>query len=456
MSGLLGLINLGGGAMAVDSAAIGVTGRNVANANTLGYQRQTLDLTAEPAAPLYGGVLSGGARRSDDLLLANRERDAAGGSGASGASSSALAGLERMMNGPSNDFIGALGGFYAATNALAASPTDPLLRGAVVGAASSFADRIRGAAATLTNARADSNNRITQLAAQASVLAQKIASANAAIGTSPDPVLLDQRDLAATQLSQLTGGQARVDPDGKLRFVLEGGAVLVDGDRAAQLTATPDPSLGTMNRLDVVDGTHVTKVTSSITTGQIGGELSFRDVDTVKWSGDLDRFANDFATKLNGVHSAYAGVDGVSGRNLFVPPAALSGAASALAVNAALVADPRQLASAKVGQGAGDNQGVLALISVRDTAFAGGGQRTPGDEAIRIMADLGQRTSSATSIHEGAAARASVLTQVRESISGVSVEEEMNRLSQFQQSHDAATKFVATVNQLLSDLIDKL
>ena len=45
----------------------------------------------------------------------------------------------------------------------------------------------------------------------------------------------DERDRVATELSALVGGQARIDPDGQMRFVLEGGAVLVDGRRAAAL-----------------------------------------------------------------------------------------------------------------------------------------------------------------------------------------------------------------------------
>src|SRR5204863_1413601 len=92
--------------------------------------------------------------------------------------------------------------------------------------------------------RKDVDARIRDGATGASSLAKQLAAANAAVARSDDPAARDHRDQLAQQLGKLVGGQARIDHDGQMRYVLDGGAVLVDGGHAAALTATPDPATG--------------------------------------------------------------------------------------------------------------------------------------------------------------------------------------------------------------------
>ena len=45
---------------------------------------------------------------------------------------------------------------------------------------------------------------------------------------------------------------------------------------------------------------------------------------------------------------------------------------------------------------------------------------------------------------------------LRDSVSGVSLEEELNRLSQFQHASEANMRFVQTIDQILGNMIDRL
>src|SRR5439155_12423682 len=133
---------------------------------------------------------------------------------------------------------------FSSLSAASASPTDPALRGAVVTAAGDLAAGIQRRAADVAATRSDADVRIRTAAVSATALANQLAAANLAVARSGDPAQLDRRDQIARQLGQLVGGQARIDGDGQMRYVLDGGAVLVDGSHAATLAATPDPTTG--------------------------------------------------------------------------------------------------------------------------------------------------------------------------------------------------------------------
>ncbi len=449
MSGLLSLLDLGAGAFTAQNAGIAVAGRNTANVNTEGYQREQIDLESEPASPLVGGVRSGDPSRLGDQLLARREREAQASFGFSDSLTNALQGLEKdLTNSGVSD---ATANFFGALSSLAEAPSDTASRTAVVSAAQQLATTFNDQATSIANARADSNGRIASMAQQATQYAAQIAAANKALSASDDPVLADQRDLAGKKLAELTGGAARIDPDGQMRVVTSSGATLVDGQRAAQVQTAPDPNDATRVLVNVVDGTHVDDITTTVG-GRIGGEVSFRDGAAAQAVTDLDSLATAVATQVNAVHATYAGLDGVAGRNLFQPVAG-PGAAAAMAVNPTVVADPRQLASATVGLGQGDNAGILALLALRDQPLAGGGTRSFSDEAIHLVGEVGAAAASSSSQQSVDSSRVDALASARDAVSGVSTNEEMASLAQFQHASEAAQQFVSVVNTLLDDLI---
>ena len=69
---------------------------------------------------------------------------------------------------------------------------------------------------------------------------------------------------------------------------------------------------------------------------------------------------------------------------------------------------------------------------------------------------VGSAGASARSTNELAVAKSDTLASIRDSVSGVSQEEELARLAQFQHAHEAAAKFVSVVNDMLSNLMDIL
>lgn len=453
MSDLLSLLSLGSAGIAAQNTGVSVATNNVANVNTQGYSRQRVDLEALRASPLIGGVRSGQPDRLEDRLLAGRLRSSSGSLAHSEQLASGLGDLEATLSSTPT-MHEHLGGLFSSLGQVAADPSDPSRRGAVIAELRSFITDIRRRASELADGLSQANVRIDGNAADASSLAERLAASNRQVAQTNDPVARDERDRIATALGKLVGGDARIDADGQMRYVLDGGAVLVDGGRAAKLVTTPDPVTGNSNVV-VVDGASRRDVTATLAGGKIGADLSLRDKSITGAIGKLDQFASDVATSMNAVHSAGAGIDGISGRPMFVPPTQVAGAAAKLAIDPALDANPDILATGTSGAGPGDNRGALALFGLATSRATASGNTLTG-AALDLVAGVGA---------EAAEAKASVardglvdehLNGLRDSLAGVDLQEELTNLSKFEHASSAMTRFVSTIDNLLGDLIDRL
>ncbi len=453
MSDLFSLLSLGSAGIAAQNSGISIASNNVANANTEGYSRQRVDLNALQGSPLVGGVRSGAPDRIADNLLGGRIRLASSSLTMSKTSAMALGDLEsRITSGPS---LGQkLSEMFASFGQAAGAPTDPIARTAVVESMQQLVEGVRRRAAELADMQKEFNQSIREKVAKASELAERLAQANLAVAKTNDGVAKDQRDMVAKQLSELVGGTARVDADGQMRFVLDGGAVLVDGKRAAKLEAGTDPVTGDVT-VAVVDGNAKRDVTGSITGGSAGALIGVRDGALKQARTDLDQFAFDLATSSNATHRTFAGMDGVSGRDLFTQPTTVAGAAAALAIDPGIDADPDTLALGAVGAGQGSNAGALALFQNATKPLAASG-RTLGDSALEFASKIGRAASTANADVSRDELVSQHLASLHDSLSGVDLQEEMTNLSRFEHASSAMTKFVSTIDGLLGDLIDRL
>jgi flagellar hook-associated protein 1 FlgK len=452
MSDLLSLLSVGASAISAQNAGVAIAANNIANANTDGYSQQRVDFESLPAAPLIGGVRTGSPTRAQDNLLAKQIQTATGSLAMSQQFSSAVAQLETAVSGGGPTIDEQLGTLFSSLSAASASPTNSALRGSVVTAAGDLAAGIQRRAADVAATRSDADLRIRAATVSATALATQLAAANLAIAKSGDPAQLDRRDQIAKQLGELVGGQARVDGDGQMRYVLDGGAVLVDGSHAARLAATPDPTTG-FAALAVVNGNASRDVTAAIGSGSIGADLKLRDQTGAQAAGQLDQVAYDLATSMNAVHTANAGLDGVSGRPMFTPPTQVAGAASTLAVDPALAASSQLLALAAPSTGPGNNTGALALFALGTRTVASGGTRTLGDAAIDVVANVANASAEAKDDATRDGLVSENLAGLRDSLAGVDTQEQLTDLARFEHASSAMAKVVSTINDMLGSLI---
>jgi flagellar hook-associated protein 1 FlgK len=455
MASLFAQLYLGTNAISAQRTGIAAAGHNIANVNTPGHTRLEADFRAQ--AGQLQGVRALGFVSTADLILSSRERLADAELGRADDMATATVSLESELSAPGGNLVDAIAELFGGIIKLSSNPTDIALREAALSNAQALGAAFNRSARAISDAQQGADERLASLADQATGLAAEIASANRELARGDNPALVDRRNQAARELSELVGGAAQIVPNGHMRFTLEDGTVLVDADRSARFETTVDTTnyQGHL-RLDVVTDTSRRDVTRNMSSGRMGAQLQFRDVASQQILQDMDQLAFDLSTQINAAHRNFAGMDGVTGRDLFVPPTGVQGAAMAFAVDPQVVADPARIAAADPALGPGDNSGLLALANLRDAKLANAGTRSFLDEALSMQTSLGFTVQRASRDQDIARLRGDSLAALRDSVSGVSVEEELTKLQAFQRATEASVRVIQTVDSLLGNLIESV
>jgi len=199
-------------------------------------------------------------------------------------------------------------------------------------------------------------------------------------------------------------------------------------------------------------------ITASLQSGKLGGLLYVRDTLIPSYQNQLDTLAENVITRVNATQTAGTDLQSPSTSptlNLFNPVATTAGAAAAFSVNATVAADPRDIAAGKSGN-PGDNANALDLAALQFQKFLAAGTETFSEAMGSIQFKVGADSQSAK---DQLGTNQAILTQLensRDSVSGVSLDDESIDLLRFQRAYQAAAKYISVIDGLTGELIDKL
>jgi flagellar hook-associated protein 1 FlgK len=467
MSDLLAILSQGAASLSASRAAAATASHNLQNANTPGYARQRAILSATLPADTYGNAWIG---RGSTLQTVTQARDRfleaqipaqLGQSSSSGASADALSSVSALDPGAAGSLNSALSGFYAALRAAAQSPADPGLRQAAVSASRTLALSFQRTRAGVEDARAGVDAKLVGSVTEVNGLAKQVAALNGQIRTSrviggaePND-LLDARQKAVDRLAELTGVAPVSTSEGDVSLFLPGGSALVSGLEASSFATQPDPTNAGHLALQLKGPNGTTQAFTGIG-GELGGAVTARDGALKDAVTAVDTLAWDLSNAVNAVHQAGFGLDGTTGDALFNPGPTLAGAAMRLDVNAALLTDPRRFAAAgaatsPTSAAPGDATNLQRLIATERAALSNGLDATTG--LAKITSDFGSASSTATALSDHDAAMKNNLLQLRESTSGVSIDEEMIELQKAQKAYQAISKVIQTSSEMFDTLL---
>jgi flagellar hook-associated protein 1 FlgK len=250
------------------------------------------------------------------------------------------------------------------------------------------------------------------------------------------------------ELSALIDFTSAEASDGSITVTLGDGNNLVDASGANTLYAT-DTDGDTF--LDIAwSDPSGTNINTNISGGNIKGWLETRDVIINDYLTSLDTLATTIRDQVNAVHSAGRAPDN-SQNNFFVPNGTL--AAGTFAVNPDLVSDSNLVAAGDTSD-SGDNRTAIEIASLQHGAFSISGDTQTFDNYYgMLVSNVGIDVRDSSQNYDYQSAVASQLDNYRESISGVSLDEEMVNLIKFQHAYDAAAKLISTVDEMLDTLI---
>lgn len=327
------ILSIGTSALTSLQRAISTTGHNIANVNTDGYSKQSVNFVANQpeytgVGALGTGVSVGSVSRSyDQFLTADVQNKTASSHYFSNLAQTAGR-VDELLADPATSVASAMDTFFASMEAVANSPTSLPERQVMLAEAETLAQRFQYLDARLDDFAAELNSRIEVSTSEINQLSQTIADLNDEIagvsarsGLVPND-LLDQRDLAVTELSALVKTTTQTQDDGALNVFIGRGQPLVIGSRAEQMTAIEDPLND--NTLQIVltsGGNAASDVTNFMTGGKLGAALDASDNVIESTRRDLGLLAVGVAETFNAQHALGDDLNGVPGGTFFVPMA---------------------------------------------------------------------------------------------------------------------------------------
>ncbi|MBU5355380.1 flagellar hook-associated protein FlgK [Paenibacillus barcinonensis] len=495
------------------TAALNTTGHNVANANTPGYSRQVVNMTAadpidavafyRTTAPgqLGTGVEFNSIKRVRETFLDGQFRNENTSLGGWTVRNSTLEKLEKIINEPSETGIRTvLNNFWNAWSDLSQDPQDVTNRKIVKETTLALTDGMNQISFQLDALSNDLTNNVSLKTTEINSYLQSIADLNNNIvkveqlGDNAND-LRDKRDYAVDQLSKIAGVQI-TELDSGYQVTLAG-QVAVTGATVTPITA------------DILENAYQA---GTLTGGEVYGMIHSRDQYVADYRKQLDQLANTLATGdieitipagsvlpnntvlnnvtysdannnrtitsdlkvtvqgINGLHKlgyTLSGNTPAAGEDFFTTK---DGAGTITAGNITLSKDiqndPNKIATSMRTTGTGTSESVvlgnnslaLALAGLKDAKFDFGTAvskpTTVNDFFGAIVGQLGVQTQEANRQAQNAQLLTEQVDLNRQSVSGVSLDEEMSNLIKFQHAYSAAARFMTAYDELLNKLIN--
>lgn len=469
MSGLFGSLNSGVNALGAHSRALEATGRNLANVNNPDYARQrilvgsrgtvitslgaqSLGIQALQVEQIRDSLMDRAVTREVSLTASLSARQSAyekaeAALGQSIDRSSGASGTDTVGGG----IAGALGGFFTAFESFAASPTDTGVRQTLLQSSAILTDTLNQADLRLGNLQTDLTAQLDTDVAEVNSLLATIANLNGQIGhyeiNAPGSAvdLRDQRQSALEKLAQRINFESRPSATaaGQVDVIVRdaGGAEIP----LVQLAAVTGPVSLTGSTLTA--GSPATAV--AVSNGSIHGNLHARDVVVQDLRDRLDAMAGQLVASVNAAYNP----TGVTGD--FFAPAGVTAGTIALAPGLTPVS-----LKASDGGAAGDNTLALAVAALASKKFAtASGDAIDGTFAgyyAGVVSDLGSVASRASDQYDDQLNIENIVRGQRDSVSGVSMDEELADLVKYQRSFQASSRFLSVVDELLDNIVNRL
>lgn len=484
MASFSGLI-IGKSAIHAAQRSLDITGQNIANSATPGYTRQRVDLQSVggPGVPAFWSKYNGtgegvrvtGVSRLYDEFLEARARNSNAALGALEEEQKSLAAVERTVNEPTDQGLRqAVNDMWKAWSKITTAPKDSAPRNAAYQSMVTVVDQLNRSASSVATQWEDTRAELDANITDINSMATDVATLNKAIRNNtiaqvPSNELLDQRDYLIAKLAKLTGATVApmaVTPPNEAFGAVDvyiGGEKIVEGINAYSVVAS-GPANNVAGATDTVgitwaSGPNIGGVVT-LDSGSVNGQLKALNTILPKFAQSFDQVAQQLADTINAQQ--------LLGYTINAPAAAAVPNGQAL-LTAADGVTTVGISAATIRMAASSNESSLAISTGNPNAPVGA--IANGDNALAMAAHASDTTGAistyndmivglgvqAQSVNRNVDVQRNVVKQAedaRDNVSGVSLNEEMANMVQFQHSFDAAAKFISAIDSMLDTLIN--
>ncbi|VVP49247.1 flagellar hook-associated protein FlgK [Pseudomonas fluorescens] len=304
----MSLLNIGMSGLSASQSSLATTGNNIANVDTAGYSRQQT-VQGTKSSQQFGSVFIGtgttlaDVRRVYNSYLETQLHTATSLNSESASYLAQAKPLDGTLSDVNTGLTGVLQKFFTSMQGVSTSATDDTSRQSVLTGAQALTSRFNSIAKQLSDQNTTINGSLSDMTAQVNKLANSIAALNQKIGEistsggAPND-LLDSRNEAVRQLSELTGAQV-VERGTSFDVYVGSGQPLVIGNTTNSLSTVPSKDDPTRMGIQMDRGSSTIDITSVISGGEIGGLLTYRKEVLDPSLNELGRVALVIADQIN-------------------------------------------------------------------------------------------------------------------------------------------------------------
>ncbi len=417
-------LEVGKRSLYTQQTALTTTGNNISNANTPGYSRQRVDMqatssitypyqTGSSSSQLGTGVSVESIERVRSEYLDSQYRERNGQLGAESTKLETLQQIEEMTREPGNGLSASLDRFFSAWEDLASNPDSLAARAVLVERSEELLSQGKTLNDGLASLSKSLNDQVTAVNDQITAISSQIDRLNKEIALKPEAnELKDRRDLLMDEMSGLNAQNT-----GKLE--------------------------GLKQSLSEVD--HFQSDLNEVFNQLINGS----GMNNLMTTGD------SLVKDGNGTMQ--------QGKAMFDTSGPGDTFLEKVSVNQEVKANPATIAASSTNSAVSNGDIAITISDLKNETLSFNvansnvnAEASVSDFYGMLISKIGAKSQASERSVESHQAVLKSIDQNRMSISGVSLDEEMSNLIQFQHAYNAAARYVSTTDELLDVIINRM
>lgn len=466
MAKINAMMDIGKRSMMNSQTALQTTAHNIANKTTEGYSRQRVELVTAPPVnegryQIGMGSRAAGITRTNNPYLEKQIQRETGQMGFFEGRSESLARVEQVFNEQSNKGLNQyVTDFFNAFRELSNTPESVTTRTMVKETAEAMVNDFKRVKTQLTDVQKDADMQVRFHVEEINKMTREIGQLNEQIAQveiqgTPANDQRDRRDLLLKQLNQKIDIKYAEGDQGMVTVSTAGNALLVSGMDHSDLTVATNPDNG---HSDIFYQTtsHTTpfKVSERIKGGSLGAILEVRDKTVEEYKGNIDTIAETLADEVNSAHLGGFDRYGNQGAEFFTFSESTEGGATNLNVNSLITQDVGRIAAGARPNAPGDNTVANVISMIQYKQVLDDKSATLDDYYNSQVGKIGVAAQRANKSRDAQANVLQQLDTVRESVSGVSLDEEATKMIEFQKAFDASARVIRTADEMFDTVLN--